>query len=91
MKSIGNGTPKQCAENLLKCIRGEVPYERIKGLDSRLVDKPISEAEISARQDAEWLIETYEPRVKVNAINVNPVDLANGGFSITADVTEKEE
>lgn len=90
MKSNGNGTPKQCSENLLKCIRGEVPYDRIKGLNSRLIDKPISEAQISARQDAEWLIETYEPRVDVNAIIVEPEAFANGAFSITADVTERE-
>ena len=91
MKASGNGNPKTCTENLLKCIRGEVPYERIKGLDSRIIDKPISEVQISARQDAEWLIETYEPRVQVKSINVAPEAFANGAFSITADVTERDD
>ena len=90
MQSNGNGSPKQCAINLLKCVRGEVPYERIKGLDPRLIDKPFSDAQIAARQDAEWLLETYEPRVEVKSINVGPDAFANGSFSITANVTERE-
>ena len=32
MKASGNGAPEICVQNLLKTIRGEVPYERIKGL-----------------------------------------------------------
>ena len=31
MKASGNGAPEICVQNLLKTIRGEVPYERIKG------------------------------------------------------------
>ena len=30
MKASGNGAPEICVQNLLKTIRGEVPYERIK-------------------------------------------------------------
>ena len=90
MKATGNGNPRQCAENLLKCVRGEVPFERIKGLDPRLIDKPFSEAKIAARQDAEWLLETYEPRVGVNAINVEYDSFTDGNFSIKADITETE-
>ena len=33
MKASGNGTPQTCVQNLLKTTRGEVPYERIKGID----------------------------------------------------------
>ena len=32
MKASGNGAPEICVQNLLKTIRGEVPYERIKGI-----------------------------------------------------------
>ena len=40
MKASGNGTPQTCVQNLLKTTRGEVPYERIKGIDRTLIDKP---------------------------------------------------
>lgn len=91
MRASGNGDPAVCAGNLLKIIRGEVPFERVKGLDPRLIDRPISEARPAIQQDAEWLLETYEPRVSVNAVKVEPSDATSGGFSVTADVTEKEE
>ena len=38
MKASGNGTPQTCVQNLLKTTRGEVPYERIKGIDRSLID-----------------------------------------------------
>ena len=37
MKASGNGTPQTCVQNLLKTTRGEVPYERIKGIDRTLI------------------------------------------------------
>ena len=37
MRANGNGAPNVCASNLLRLIRGEVPYERIKGLDPRMI------------------------------------------------------
>lgn len=91
MRSNGNGNPEVCAGNLLQMVRGEVPYERVKGLNPRLVDRPISEAEAEVQQDAEWLLETYEPRVTVNGITVAPSGAAGGGFAVTADISEKEE
>lgn len=90
MKASGNGTPDVCTGNLLKTFRGEIPYERVKGLDPRLIDRPLSAAEAEIQQDAEWLIETYEPRVSVNGIHVAPSEAMQGGFSVTADIREKE-
>lgn len=91
MIAKGNGNPNVCAGNLMKLTRGEVPYERVKGLDPRLVDRPFGIAEAEIQQDAEWLLETYEPRVEVNAINIDPSDTTAGGFVITADINETEE
>ena len=90
MKAEGNGRPTVCADNLLKIARGEVPYERIKGLDPRLIDRPFGIAEAEIQQDAEWLLETYEPRVDVNAINIDETDPISGGFIVTAHINEKE-
>lgn len=90
MMATGNGAPRVCANNLLQITRGEVPFERVKGLDPRMIDRPLGIAEAEIQQDAEWLLETYEPRVEVNAINIAPSD-ASGGFAITADINETEE
>lgn len=91
MRANGNGTPSVCANNLLQIMRGEVPFERVKGLDPRMIDRPHSVVDAEIQQDAEWLLETYEPRVDVNGINVAPSNASAGGFVVTADIKEKEE
>jgi phage baseplate assembly protein W len=91
MKATGNGNPGVCANNLLKTIRGEVPYERVKGLDPRLIDRPSGDVAAEIQQDAEWLLETYEPRITVNAINIEASGASSGSFRVTADIDVKEE
>lgn len=90
MRATGNGTPEVCANNLLRITRGEVPFERVKGLDPRMIDRPLGVVQNDIRQDAEWLLSTYEPRVTVNGINIEPETGASAGFVVTADVTETE-
>lgn len=90
MRASGNGNIDLCVNNLLRTFRGEVPFERVKGLDPRLIDTPVAEAALEVQQDATWLLETYEPRVTVNAIRKSKSDAVNGGLQVTADITEKE-
>lgn len=90
MRASGNGHPQVCTQNLLQIVRGENPYERVKGLDPRMIDQPTETVAPEVMQEAEWLIETYEPRVTVNGIRVSQADGAAGGFAVTADVTENE-
>ena len=90
MRAKGNGTPAVCSDNLLRIHRGEVPFERVKGLNPRTIDRPLIEAEAELQQDADWLISTYEPRVTVERIRVAPSSGMAGGFSVTAEVKEKE-
>ena len=90
MRAKGNGTPAVCVDNLLKIARGEVPFERVKGLDPRLIDRPLVDVEPGLQQDAHWLLSVYEPRVTVNGIRVSQFDGVAGGFTVTAEVKEKE-
>lgn len=90
MKASGNGDVRNCVSNLLRIQRGENPYERVKGLDATLIDKPTSTAISEAQEDARWLIETYEPRANVDEIRVEHDGKAEGGLRITA-VIEGEE
>ena len=91
MIAKGNGAPQICVNNLLRLFRGQVPYERVKGLDPRMYDKPFIAADIQLRQDADWLIDTYEPRASIKAITVTQSNTAEGGFTITAELEERSE
>lgn len=89
MKAHGNGTPETCASNLLRIVRGEVPFDRVRGRDGALIDQPNATDEAIA--DAEWVLETFEPRVNVESIETNPVAARNGDFSTLVNITRKEE
>lgn len=89
MKAHGNGTPETCATNLLHIVRGEVPFDRVRGRDGSLVDQPNAAEEAAA--DAEWVLETYEPRVSVESISDNPDALRSGDISMLVNITRKEE
>lgn len=84
MKASGNGDAATCVGNLLRLIRGEVPYERMKGLNPRLIDQPSSTAAQELRADAEWLIEQYEPRVTLSSIDLDAELAKAGHFAIRA-------
>lgn len=88
MKASGNGDVALCVENLLRIIRGENPYERLKGLNGRHIDRPALDAQAEILQDAEWLIEHYEPRAKIESIDIVEDDSVAGGFRVVAAVSE---
>ena len=89
MMAKGNGAPHVCTNNLLRLFRGEVPYERLKGLDPRIIDRPLVAGDAELRQDADWLIDTYEPRAAIKSITMSQSDLINGVFLITAEIEER--
>ena len=91
MLAKNNGDPRQCAANLIKIHRGEVPFERIKGLGTQIIDTPSILVKQDIIADAEWIINTYEPRVSVESIDFNEVDAKKGNFSITANINLREE
>ena len=87
MLASGNGNKKICVNNLLSIVRGEVPYDRLRGLDARIIDKPSGEADDELCQDAMWVLETYEPRAEIQQIQVTQDDAANGQFSVSAQIS----
>ena len=82
MKASGNGAPEICVQNLLKTIRGEVPYERIKGIDRTLIDKPSE----TAATDLEFLVEPYEPRVQLSDSDLKALTAQAGDFELRASI-----
>lgn len=86
MRASGNGDVAVCVHNLLRIVRGENPYERTKGLDARLIDSPVGDAEIA--QDAEWCIGTFEPRATLDGVTVEDGRASGGDFHISANIKE---
>lgn len=89
MKAHGNGTPETCASNLLHIVRGEVPFDRVRGRDGSLVDLPNATDDVIA--DAEWVLETYEPRVEVESASSQPNQPLTGDFYTLVNIKRKEE
>lgn len=89
MKAHGNGTPETCASNLLLIVRGEVPFDRVRGRDGALIDQPNATDEAIA--DAEWLLETYEPRVTAERIEALAETALDGDFSTRVNIKRKED
>ena len=91
MRANGNGDVRVCVSNLLRIWRGEVPYERVKGLDPTLIDKPTSTVIPEAREDVRWLIETYEPRALLESVSVVQDSSVEGNLLITAKLKGEGE
>lgn len=89
MKASGNGDIALCANNLLRLFRGEVPYERVKGLDPQMIDSASINSE-SISQDAEQLISIYEPRAILKTLNISRGE-THGDFIITVEIEERRD
>lgn len=83
MLSNGNSNAKITARNLIKTYRGEVPYDRIRGIDGSFTDKPISKVIDNIDNDVRETIEEYEPRADVIDVAVS---LSNGKIEIELDI-----
>lgn len=83
MRAKGNGDISVTVNNLLAITRGEVQYDRLRGVGTEPIDKPAGEAIPEMEQDALWVLETYEPRAEVEEIHAVQDDL--GEFTLTAE------
>ena len=86
MKASVNGTPQTCVQNLLKTTRGEVPYERIKGIDRSLIDQPSETAAPELAAEVEFVVETYEPRVQLSDSDLKALTAQAGDFELRASI-----
>ena len=75
----------------MNTVRGECAYDRVKGINARIIDMPAEEAEFEAQEDARWNVETYETRIDVEEVGVNVEIGPEGEFSIELEIAESEE
>lgn len=90
MLKSGNGQPKKCIENLLSIVRGEIPFDRVRGLDARLIDSPSETAKAEFEQDARWNVKTYEPRINVDTVKFDVKKAKSGDFTVDVDISDVE-
>lgn len=90
MLSAGNGNATVCVNNLVRISRGEVPFDRIKGVRlAELTGKTLAEKDDLA-DDIKWMVKTYEPRIDVDSVEVTVSDAQNGQASVTVSVSGGE-
>ncbi|MCR5337617.1 MAG: hypothetical protein K6E75_03575 [Lachnospiraceae bacterium] len=90
MIGFGNQDVDACISNLLKTEEGEVPFSRQKGLTPGILDLPSTEVEQAIRESADENIDTYEPRVDSDDVELD-ITMIGGQASIKVTVTESEE
>ena len=86
MKASGNGAPEICVQNLLKTIRGEVPYERIKGIGRTLFVKASVSGATDLAAVVELVVVTYEPRVQLSDSDLKALTAQTGDFELRASI-----
>lgn len=88
MLKKGNGRPEICVFNLLRTFKGEVCYDRFRGLDPRLIDTPACE-KYKMLASAEQDIKIYEPRASMDSTQVQALMAEAGAFALNATVENK--
>lgn len=86
----GNGDPAVCAANLLRTVRGEVPMARVKGIGREHIDAP-ADGSTGLMADAEWVLETFEPRLGSAQVESAAAAAAQGDFALDAIVEEEDD
>lgn len=84
MLSEGNGDVRVCAINLIRTMRGAVPYERFKGLDPTMIDKPITDGTM-VYPEIQRLLEIYEKRIDPNDINLVDINAEHGDLGVVVE------
>lgn len=86
MRMKGNGNPEVCAVNLMNLTISEVPFDRLRGRDPSMLDRPLGERQ--ALRNARMILDVYEPRIENKVASGWERD-ADGNFSITLDLSNK--
>ena len=86
MRASGNGDARVCASNLIRIFKGEVPYERVKGLSPQVIDAPALNTKAVIEEDVARQIQVYEPRCTLTNIILDHI---GGNLSIAVEVDKK--
>ncbi|MDE5758627.1 MAG: hypothetical protein K2H85_08445 [Allobaculum sp.] len=88
MRMKDNGNPLICARNLMNMSLGECPFDRLRGRDPAMLDRPMGQSQ--AVQNAKLVLKLYEPRLDATVIRGGYVN-ANGDFVIDMELSDRKE
>lgn len=86
MRMSGNGDPLVCAKNLMSMTLYECPFDRLRGRDPAMLERPMGESQ--AVQNAKTVLKMYEPRLEPAVIKGGYKN-ANGDFFIDIKLDDK--
>ena len=89
MGKSNNSDPFRCLQNLLSMYQNECPMSREKGIDSRVIDRPMTGPEILDETVTD-LIGDYEPRLTDAELNID-LNEEEGDFRVTVNVVPAQE
>ena len=76
----------QNVHNLINTFRYEVAYDRTKGIDPSILDKPATQAKALYISEIYRMINTYEPRAKVKQVDFVELNDGNMQFKVVIEV-----
>lgn len=86
-KASGDERIVQNVLNLIRTFRYEVGYDRTRGINPAVIDKPMQEAAALYTSEIFRVIDLYEPRASVNSVNFIDVDLeGNMQFKVAIEI-----
>lgn len=73
--------------NLIRTFRYDVGYDRTRGIDPSVVDKPLEEAAMVYISEIYRVVELYEPRVTVKEVRFTGADTeGNMQFRVVIEI-----
>lgn len=81
----------QNIRNIFTQKKGQIPYQRDMGLDSRLIDERIEVVMMMYQTNMSSQVKTYEPRAWVSHYGWSESDLINGNLVPKVFIEVREE
>ena len=92
MLATGNSSVGACAFCLVSAMQREIPFARSKGIDPDVYDVAANEVGTFLDQTARSAIGAYEPRVKVDDIDLDFSQITDEeGTYFTATISDNDE
>lgn len=92
MLASGNGDVATCVGNIVKTIRGTVPFERFKGIPRQVFDRPLTADNYDLRIAVQENLKSYERRVEnPRQVDVEVIDPTTGDVRVNIGIERSVE
>lgn len=84
MLAQGNSDVRLCALNIIRTMKGTVPFAREKGIDPRWIDSPMTEQNMMF-PDIQQTLKRYEQRINPEDIQFADIAAVHGDFGVVVE------